>query len=649
MYRVASCCIPWIVLMAVLASETQAQVTGANPKVITWQSPATTDANEIFVGILGEVSRPGVYHLDPQSLTLQNVIRRAGGITDEASRSIRIVRQDRVIQTVFFSPQTDGAILPGDLLIVESRRAQTAVSKMFESDPHNHAVQTSSSEPPRRQPQDTGVQLAFLNVIDRPVIVKVKHENASLLHVVQKLDQPIELAQAVRVISPERLLSQAAAQPVDTPIPDGSVLVFPKYSVNRNKLPPLPVPYESGIATGAFPSLIGGRAGQSPELRNVGQLPPLMARQFQDPAYSAVPSSTYEQSSIPLPPPSFNPIAPAPAEPRVEVPTQPAPVPVVSNSPRIATLPFSGAPRVTSSSTSKSISSDFTPADHPPSGKSVSDDHTVSRGEGKSRKAKPIEPRTFDEDAAEDLNDEPQLSTGSRGSTTALSIPLMIGIVGCLGLLIGLALLMRHRLQVPGAGFSRTDERATQVEVAAATASAAARPAAATRSLSPIHGTAAPSFPSTESTVTRSVNSRLDRLIHNELQIREERIEFPQQIVLQGRIVSPPVFRVDQAAASPLIHGPHFDAEDLSGSSSTTTVEIVPEIKVVTDELDRPHAGSPAKPHFMRRRPGENTVAAAAMAGSKTSPSNPPDPKPELKSSPTPLTDALRQLQGGQS
>jgi hypothetical protein len=143
---------------------------------------------------------------------------------------------------------------------------------------------------------------------------------------------------------------------------------------------------------------------------------------------------------------------------------------------------------------------------------------------------------------------------------------------------------------------------------------------------------------------SRSPSSRLDQLIHNELRIREERIEIPEQIVLQGRIVPQPVFRVDRAA-TPLGHGPHFETDRLPADDSISSMATGPEIESATGAVDGSHPTGPSKPHFMRRQPGRNTIAVAATSTSSSTPMA----TPELKTSETPLTDALRQLQGGLS
>ena len=120
-----------------------------------------------------------------------------------------------------------------------------------------------------------------------------------------------------------------------------------------------------------------------------------------------------------------------------------------------------------------------------------------------------------------------------------------------------------------------------------------------------------------------------------------EAIELPEQIALQGRVIPPPVFRIDAAVAGPLPQGPHFAISQPAES----VAEASPEETEIIDEFDAAHETRPSRPHFMRRRPGENTVAAAAVAATQSSI---PPAIVEFRPSTTPVTDALRHLQGGQ-
>lgn len=589
-------------------------------KVITWNAGTSGD---IFVGILGEIAKPGVYRLDGQSLTLQTVIRRAGGLTDEASGTIRVVRQDRIVESVYFTQQSNNPLLPGDLLIVESARAQAAISRMYDADPRDRAILARAAEEALKATDSTGVQVAFVNVLDRPVIVKVKHENAKLAQVVQMLDQSVELAQDVRVIGPDRLISQSATPlPVHATLSNGSVLIFPRNAVNRRKLPTFPIPYESEIATGAIPSLIGGSSGQSPELRNVGQLPPLMARESFESARNSPPATQVDQSSIPIPPPSNTMTTPAPAE-RVETPNPTNPTnetPLVSTPPRIATVPFMGQPRVTTSTSQLKTNLEPDP------------DSTKQKETNQPPKTQKTMP--FDsQDELLDNEDEP-----AEAAKSSVSFGQLFGIAACMGLLIGVALMTRRHL------YQRELATSIDTEIESALYQQATESIELTQESDPIISTAAadiipsPGIQQQESLPEPNlVNPWMDQLLANQLTIREEKPAFPSQIALQGRIVPPPVYRIDEVVTP---QGPHFATEaGIVGDGEPSALPSRQAPEHFIDEFDGPHGSRPTKPHFMRRA-NQRTAATTAAGGQSGS------VKPDSKLSITPVADALRQLQG---
>ena len=158
---------------------------------------------------------------------------------------------------------------------------------------------------------------------------------------------------------------------------------------------------------------------------------------------------------------------------------------------------------------------------------------------------------------------------------------------------------------------------------------------------------------------TPSATRWFDQLLGNTLPIREERPEFPPHIILQGRIIAPPIYRVDQAVTRPLAQGPHFAISQpldqvhipVESVSKPETEAIIHEEEVI-DDFDDAHSSQPGKPHFLRRRAGEKTVAAAAAAAkAKSGQAGAPvatKVKHSGSQSTTPVTDALRHLQGGQ-
>jgi hypothetical protein len=674
--------------MAVLSDDARAQGTGSNSKVITWK-PA--NSGEIYVGILGEIARPGVYRLDAPSLTLQSVIRRSGGLTDEASGTIRVIRQDRIVESAFFSPQSNSPLLAGDLLVVESKRTQAAISKMYDADPRLRSLYEKAAEVAVRGSDPSGVQVAFVNVLDRPVIVKIKHENARLSHVVQMLDQPVELALAVRVIGPERLLTQTAStQPAQASLADGSVLIFPANAINRNKLPVLPIPYDSEIAHGATPSLIGGPSGQSAELRNVGQLPPQVYRNSRDSIPTALPQDAMDHARIPSPPPS-NPTIPSASE-RVELPPPSNQTPLVGTRPRIANLPYTGQASISSSSQlsnepdsepNQPAAPDRNPANTPSTGQSAPESTDAAKDRPGRRSS------ILEEDGSLDETDP---DSTEPAKTSSFSLGHMLGIVTCVGLLIGLAMLTRRhfdRRAIDAGGSESQFEPGMQLtEMQQGVMQPTDTPAWDAMPLETANSEAETVnshandagggqelflevAPPTELHATEPVDNRntdddsrlaplwFDQLLANSLPVCEEDPVFPAQILLQGKIVAPPVYRLDEAVSQPLAHGPHFAVSPTTEPSDipvTSRSEPVGEVtsgsepveEQIIDEVDSAHGRRPGKPHFLRRRVGAQTVASAAGSAAQSGTIGPPGAS-EVKHSITPVTDALRHLQGGQS
>ena len=597
---------------AVLAGGVSAQGPRSNSKTITWQSPQ--NSKDIQVGILGEIAAPGAYHLEAGALTVQALVRRAGGLTEDASLSIRIVRQERVAQSLFFSPQADSRLMPGDVLIVESKRSWTAMSKVLDGGPRDNPVRQAGNN----SPDPTGVQVAYINVLDTPVIVKLHLDDARLDRVVQMLGQPIELAGAVKVIDPERaanIVAQVASGTLR--LTDGTVLIFPKGAINRGKLPSFPKPYDSEIAAGALPSMIGGVLGQAPELRSVGQMAPLMTL----PSHDSIP--VMNSATIPvIAPPSAIPIAPA--TPQFE--PQPAPMPVVSSRPRIATLPFTGAAPLRSSSSRGPLEQESIapPPQDDPQPQSIAASNS-SRGES-ARTASKSNAKLQELASDSDLS-----ATTEPAGSSPFTVFQMFGILAGVSTLIGLALIARKHFDKQMTGghwanrrrdLSNSLQTPTKSEVSTVSPNS-------TEFTPHTHTPLQMALASTES----PPESSLDRLIRNELPLREEPAVFPEPILLQGRIAPRPILRLDRAAESFSGAGPHFQQQ-------TNTSEY-PSQESSAMELDV-HSSNETRisgPHFGRRRNTARPITigdanrAAAAAPHEAAPS-------------TPLADALRHLQG---
>ena len=160
---------------------------------------------------------------------------------------------------------------------------------------------------------------------------------------VERLGQSPELLAQTSVISPETSVRLATDQTrASIRLVAGSAVVFEKGVVNRGRLPAsLPKPIESNIAMGAQSGLIGHPQGQSTELRNLGEKVFGSSSDSND-----FPASISQQTTQESSPPALPDIAPAIEDRASEV----AP-PTFTSRPPIATVPFTGSPQITNSST----------------------------------------------------------------------------------------------------------------------------------------------------------------------------------------------------------------------------------------------------------------------------------------------------------
>lgn len=183
-----------------------------------------------YFGVMGDVPAPGVYEWLEKNPLLIDVVQRAGGLKETASGNIRIVRNGRGGQLAFYSPQLDFRLLPGDVVIAE-------------------AAPGSPRSP------DAPVQLAFLDLLDQPVVLKLRPHHANVRAIVALLNQPPEVAESVRVLTSNPRPDRAAA--TSDSLRTGSVLVFSRLDLRPDRIPnnlPQPRRFDSELATGERPT-----------------------------------------------------------------------------------------------------------------------------------------------------------------------------------------------------------------------------------------------------------------------------------------------------------------------------------------------------------------------------------------------------------
>ncbi|HET6326890.1 MAG TPA: SLBB domain-containing protein [Planctomycetaceae bacterium] len=198
----------------------------ASERVPVAKPSSPRPAAHAYFGILGEVVCPGVYELPPGA-TFGQLVRRAGGITPDANGNSRVFRGGRVAQQLFVASSHSTILYPGDLILVEHGGGKPSPPKPLAAAPAT---------------QPTEVQLAFVNLVDRPVVVRMPRELASPARIVELLGQPAALVEDIRVVAPSRREDRRVVQSNSDAdlLPTGSVLIFPPRRVRVASLPPLP-------------------------------------------------------------------------------------------------------------------------------------------------------------------------------------------------------------------------------------------------------------------------------------------------------------------------------------------------------------------------------------------------------------------------
>ncbi|MEX0703855.1 MAG: hypothetical protein WD069_17280 [Planctomycetales bacterium] len=192
--------------------------------------PARGSATHYF-GVMGEVPAPGVYEWPEADPLLVDVVRRAGGLAEAASGNIRIVRNGRGGQVAFYSPELDFRLAPGDVAIAEGAQHRARII-----DARNPAT-----APPFRGtgvgPSHEAVQVAFVNLLDRPVVLKLRPHHANLAAVVSLLNQPPEVARSVRILESRPRIDQTVGVAGSEHLQPGSVLVFDRAALQTARIP----------------------------------------------------------------------------------------------------------------------------------------------------------------------------------------------------------------------------------------------------------------------------------------------------------------------------------------------------------------------------------------------------------------------------
>jgi len=211
------------------------------PRPRVQQGMSSASSKQPYVGLLGQVARPAVYEITPGRDTLSDLLERVGGLAKDASGQLRVIRNGRPGQSTSYAAAAYFELLPGDLIISD---AQVTRNSSFGSTRSGDSASAQSGAA-SRQASSSYVQIGFVNLLDRPVVLKLKAENANIPAILAMMRQDPGLASEVKIVPPSgqgQRFQNPNQQRFDASLPSETVLIFPPNAVATERLEHLPEP-----------------------------------------------------------------------------------------------------------------------------------------------------------------------------------------------------------------------------------------------------------------------------------------------------------------------------------------------------------------------------------------------------------------------
>lgn len=174
-----------------------------------------------YYGVIGHIGKQGVFEFLAPCANLAELIERTGGLLKSATGNLKIVHSDGSEDRTFYSLHSQQKLLPNDILIVEG---------IADNSRHERQENQDESRTTKR------IRIGLINMIDRPVVLKIRTDLATLDRLLGYLNQPPELAKTLQIVRPAGSPSRKneEANPLLT---EGSIVVFAPGSVTASSLP----------------------------------------------------------------------------------------------------------------------------------------------------------------------------------------------------------------------------------------------------------------------------------------------------------------------------------------------------------------------------------------------------------------------------
>ena len=190
-----------------------------------------------FFTIIGHITRPNCYELPTSSPSLVSFVEFAGDLRQTAAGSIRIIRNSRLVQSVYYGDgESTERLVSGDILVVDGKINQGRIILRGNQD----SFDDSSAE----------VTLAITGLRDYTVVMTIPAEKSTIRWVTRHLGLDEGVMNSVKAITQR----QSVRVLPDSRLSTGTVLAFDPALVDPSRLPDdLPVPVKAGRQPAATP------------------------------------------------------------------------------------------------------------------------------------------------------------------------------------------------------------------------------------------------------------------------------------------------------------------------------------------------------------------------------------------------------------
>ena len=585
----------------------------------SWSQGMSAAKTEPYVGLLGQFARPGVYEIAGSRETLGDLIEKIGGLAKDASGQLRIIRNGRPGQATSYSAAAYFELLPGDLVIADAQSTRGLGTG------RSGDASSAQGGVAARQASSGSVQIGFVNLLDRPVVLKLRSEHANVTNILAMMRQESALAPYVKVVLPAGQSQRTQGQPrPDAPLPSETVLIFPKNSVFTERLEKIPEPTKLNAdklddntarpqrtpPAQISPDVTQQRSAlrstaSDPNQSAVTEVPPppltgressqnsRFAPQRSGGVRGSMPNQVARDSNMVLAPPAEGTGATQRFEGSIgSLPTRDVPATTMTHDPDTA-----AAPRPIGSVSDE----ERDPSSEPSRLNASGNRRPIGRANEDEANLDALVSHADDSDATNTAADK-------LASSWSIWPPILTAGVSLIALL-GFSLSLRRRTQFESNTTAPRNSDLTRSNAVPARTAQVSRHALPAAAPARAHSQAS-NVPQPQDT---SKQNLLDALINNQLPMTQESVTFPSPLQFHGRPTAPRTLRLDAGHELPKPYAPSVAPQPMSRRSDELVEPVSHEVPVNSVRKFRvdPSGSTGPKAQFI---PTQRAAAAASQA-----------------------------------